>query len=813
MRKFGLFYFFIALLFCNVADAQTAVDVIGDNLSYKDISQRLKTIDFKLKSGKTTSEEINEDIGYINDIRPQLHSRRKDVESQIKFIEKRLEALGDNDGGKEVQVIAQKRQEFNREMTTEKARASEIDILLAKLDELDMEIFDLRNKELWGNLLKPGNPLVYPSAFVSANHQLFSLVFDIIKSPVTWYNELSPTKKNTVKSRALPVALVVLGISFLGFLLRRFIFRRFGYRDEIEQPRYGRKVAAAVAAWIAYGIIPTLLIGAGLLWIISGKILTSGFFGVVLNSFLYYLLYVIILCAICRVVFTPYHENWRLINMSGEKAKHVTDALYVSIYLISFMSYLQYVVNIANYPIELMEYLVAVSAIAKSFCVVWVSGRILWNGAPASGRAENVSEEDCGENEDEKCDNNAFRITFALLLLALGITGLSLSGYAYLASFIMNNFILSVCILFVLWVFRKIIYEFIHRILFLGVWVKTFRMRRRVIRKLDFWLAFVVEPLFVVGGLFAVLVLWGVPADVLTNMIYKGFTGFVVGGIRISLLSIIIGLIVFFICIAIIKFLRLRLENRLLAKMDMDEGTKHSLAAGFSSLGYVASALLAIAIMGGNLTNFALVAGALSVGIGLGLQNVVNNFVSGIILLFERPIKVGDWVVINGEEGKIKQINIRSTEVETFNRASVIIPNATLLSTSVTNLTHGNNWMRFKVAVGVAYGSDTQRVKEILLECAVANKKVLKKPEPYVLFQNFGSSSLDFELRGYSNNIWEGWSVPSELRFEINRRFAEEGIEIPFAQMVIHRGSEVGQETQEQFYASKKKKRDKNADK
>ena len=185
----------------------------------------------------------------------------------------------------------------------------------------------------------------------------------------------------------------------------------------------------------------------------------------------------------------------------------------------------------------------------------------------------------------------------------------------------------------------------------------------------------------------------------------------------------------------------------------------------------------------------------------------------GIILLFERPIKVGDWVVINGEEGKIKQINIRSTEVETFNRASVIIPNATLLSTSVTNLTHGNNWMRFKVAVGVAYGSDTKRVKEILLECAAAHKKVLKKPEPYVLFQNFGASSLDFELRGYSSNIWDGWDIPSDLRYEINRRFAEEGIEIPFTQMVIHRGSEVGQETQKQFYASKKKREKKNADK
>lgn len=816
MKKLSLFYFLIALLFCGIAQAQTSVDILGDNLSYKSISQRLKAVDAGLKSRKITSDEISEDIRYINEIRPQLQSRRKDVESQIKFIEKRLEALGNNEGGKEVQVIAQKRQEFNREMATERARISEIDILLAKLDELDMAIFNLRNEELWGNLLKSGSPLIYPSAFLEANRQLLSLVFDIIKSPLTWYEELTAAQKSTFKAKILPVSLVVLFMGFLGFLLRRFIFRRFGYRDEIEQPRYGRKVIAAIAVWIAYGIIPTFLIGAGLVWIISGKILTNGFFGITLNSFLYYSLYVIMLRAICRVVFTPYHENWRLINMPSEKARRVTKALYISIYLIGFMAYLQHIIEVSNYPIELMGYLVAVSAIIKSFCVVWVASRILWSGNTASGSSvEDLSDEDdeTAETEDEKRDNNAFRVTFALLVLALGITGLSLSGYAYLASFIMNNFISSVLVIFVLWVFRKIIYEFIHRILFLGLWVKTFRMRRHVIRKLDFWLGFVIEPLFVIGGIFAVLVLWGVPADVLINMFYRAFTGFTVGGIRISLISIIIGLVVFFICIAIIKSLRFRLENRLLAKMDMDEGTKHSLAAGFSSLGYVASALLAIAIMGGNLTNFALVAGALSVGIGLGLQNVVNNFVSGIILLFERPIKVGDWVVINGEEGKIKQINIRSTEVETFNRASVIIPNATLLSTSVTNLTHGNNWMRFKVAVGVAYGSNTQRVKEILLECAATHKKVLKKPEPYVLFQNFGASSLDFELRGYSSNIWDGWDIPSDLRYEINRRFAEEGIEIPFAQMVIHRGSEVGQETQEQFYASKKKREKKNADK
>ena len=207
--------------------------------------------------------------------------------------------------------------------------------------------------------------------------------------------------------------------------------------------------------------------------------------------------------------------------------------------------------------------------------------------------------------------------------------------------------------------------------------------------------------------------------------------------------------------------------------------------------------------MGGNLTSLAVIAGALSVGIGFGLQNIFNNFVSGIIILFERPVKVGDWVVFNGEEGQIKQINIRSTELETFKKTSVIIPNATLISSALINLTHGNNWTRQAVSVGVAYGTDVNKVTDILLECARNNKKVLKTPAPYVIFKDFGSSSLDFELRCYSSNIWVGWNIPSELRYEINRRFMEEGIEIPFQQIVIHQGdTSVSSETQ--FYGNKK---------
>ena len=371
-----------------------------------------------------------------------------------------------------------------------------------------------------------------------------------------------------------------------------------------------------------------------------------------------------------------------------------------------------------------------------------------------------------------------------------------------MSAFIFNRFLLTVIGIGLLLVMRKALGEFLHRILLMRFWVKTFKLRRKIVSKIDFWSNLIVDPLFVLAGIFMVLSIWGVSTDILIQSAKKILVGFKVGEVEISPLAILLGLVSFFVALAVVKALKVRLVNNVLAKMDIDDGIRHSLASGFGFIGFIIAAIIAITMMGGNLSNLALIASALSVGIGFGLQNVINNFVSGIIILFERPIKVGDWVIIDGEEGQVKQINIRSTEIETFKKASLIIPNATLLSSSVTNLTHGNNWSRQAISVGVAYGSDVKKVTEILLDIAAKNKYVLKNPAPYVLFKDFGSSSLDFELRCYTNNIWNGWRIPSEIRYEINERFIEEGIEIPFPQIVVHSGEKVAEENQ--FYAKRR---------
>lgn len=806
MKK--IFALLTALLFCGTVFAQTGVQIdnLGDGLSYREISSRLSSVEKLTKAETPDIDAMVAQVSYLNEMSIKLTAARQGINDEIKLIEKRIEALGDVDEKlPEARIIVQKRQEFRRELGDEKTRLSEIDILSAKIDELNLRIFDLRNQQLWGNLLNAEWAFINPAVFFQANQELFDLGVDIAKSPFLWYSHLSEDQRNIVKDNAIAVIIFIALISFLGYLLRRFVIRRWGYRADIEAPRLGRKFVAAFAVWCAYGIIPTAIIGFCLYWVVSAGMMSNSFLGVVLPSVLYYLLYVIMGRASCRVVLTPYNEKWRLINMPTDKARRITRAIYFTIALVGIFAFLQHIVTVGNYSLELLSYLLAISSSIKACCVVWIAHIYF-----ASEQPELSEEEETDDAYDEN-EGKTFRVGFFISIFSLSIIGLALFGYARLASFIINRSILSAIVLAAFSILRRLVYDIIQHLLLMGLWVKTFRVRRMFLRKIDFWFGIIAEPILMLLLLAALLLLWGVPFDIMQSTIYKAMSGFMIGGVKISLLSIFWGIVAFIVCLWIIKFIRYRIEFRLLEKTNIDAGTKHSLASGFAYIGYVLAGLLAIAIMGGNLTNIALIAGALSVGIGLGLQDVVNNFVSGIIMLFERPIKVGDWVIINGEEGQIKQINIRSTEVETFNRSSVIIPNAKVLSNSVTNLTHQNNWVRYAIKVGVAYGTDVELVKKVLLECAAAHPKVTKKPAPYVLFQNFGESSLDFELRFYVSDIWNGWSAPSDVRYIINRRFIEEGIEIPFNQVVVHQGSTVAEKTETQFYA-KKQGTPKNAD-
>ena len=223
------------------------------------------------------------------------------------------------------------------------------------------------------------------------------------------------------------------------------------------------------------------------------------------------------------------------------------------------------------------------------------------------------------------------------------------------------------------------------------------------------------------------------------------------------------------------------MQRDLLPRTSIEPSLQLSIGTIFGYIGVIIAISLALAGLGIDLQKIAFVAGALSVGIGFGLQSIVSNFVSGLILLAERPIRVGDSIVVKGEEGWVRRIRVRATEIETFERASVIIPNSELITGMVKNWTHSNTMGRIIVKVGVAYRSDPERVRDILLAIATEHPQVVQAPPPRAFFVSFGENALQFELRCVVANVDNGMAVKSDIHLDVFKRFRAEGIEIPFA--------------------------------
>ncbi len=252
------------------------------------------------------------------------------------------------------------------------------------------------------------------------------------------------------------------------------------------------------------------------------------------------------------------------------------------------------------------------------------------------------------------------------------------------------------------------------------------------------------------------------------------------GGISLSLTNLLAALAILLVGWLAVRSGRRWLQTQFLPRTGLDAGLQNSIAAlsGYTAL----SAVLALALgaLGIDLQKIALIAGALSVGIGFGLQSVVSNFVCGLILLAERPIRVGDWVVVKSEEGWVRRISVRATEIETFDRATVIVPNQDFITGVVKNWTHGNTVGRVVIKVRVAYDSDAEKVRDILLACGAQHPQVLRIPPATVFLTGFGDIGIDFELRCMLANVEQSLPVKSDVQMELLRRFRDAGIKIPF---------------------------------
>ena len=284
----------------------------------------------------------------------------------------------------------------------------------------------------------------------------------------------------------------------------------------------------------------------------------------------------------------------------------------------------------------------------------------------------------------------------------------------------------------------------------------------------------------------SVLMIWGVYDSFRAAVGGVWTFGFNVGSQRISVGLLIVAAGILYASFIVSWMLQKLLVDEVLVRRRVEFGVRLSIARLVHYVIILLGFLIAISALGFEVTKITIMLSALGVGIGFGLQGVVNNFVSGLILLFERPVREGDFIEFSGNWAEIKKIGLRATKVQTFDDADVIIPNADLVSNQVTNWTLSNRRIRIIIPVGVAYGSDVSLVMETLMASAKENPKVAKTPSPQVLFLNFGESSLDFELRVWVFDVNDMMIAKSELHQEIDRSFREKKIEIAFPQRDVH---------------------------
>jgi potassium-dependent mechanosensitive channel len=378
-----------------------------------------------------------------------------------------------------------------------------------------------------------------------------------------------------------------------------------------------------------------------------------------------------------------------------------------------------------------------------------------------------------------------------LWLAALAILVLALLGYVALARFVAQQLVMTGVVVVVWWLLylaiRAVTREPQQRAFPVGAMLEArFGLdaprRTQLAHLTELALTFAL----IICAIPVLMLQWGFSGADIRDGFTSLFFGFEIGQLRISLARILFGILLFIALLFATRLFQGWLRDKALAQTRMDPGIANSIDTVVGYAGTALAALLAISYAGLDITNIAIVAGALSVGIGFGLQSIVNNFVSGLILLIERPIRVGDRIVVGDQQGLVRRISVRATEIETFDRASLIVPNSELITGRVLNWTHRDSLGAVNVKVGVGYKSDPDQVVAILKKCAEDHPTVLRTPAPGVALENFGDSALMFNLRVSLPDINAAAGVQSDLRIAIFKALGAAGVEIPFNQVDVN---------------------------
>jgi small-conductance mechanosensitive channel len=480
--------------------------------------------------------------------------------------------------------------------------------------------------------------------------------------------------------------------------------------------------------------------------------------------------------ALLYAVLAPKEPQWRLVSLADRPARRVARLLSAITAVYALDGALTEVARAFFVPLALTVLQSFASSLA--FAGLLIGLLLTPFTPPALGEAQVRSR------------HEPRWLKLPLWVVAIGIVVVALLGYVALARFAAQQLVLTGLVVLLGWLgylaIRAVTREPPQR----GLPVRDLLehrfgldapRRHQLARLTELALTFGL----VICALPFLMLQWGFSSADIRESFKSLFFGLEIGQFKISLARILLGIVLFIALLFATRLVQRWLRERAVQSR-LDPGIANSVDTVVGYAGIAIAALLSVSYAGLDITNLAIVAGALSVGIGFGLQSIVNNFVSGLILLIERPIKVGDRIVVGDQQGLVRRISVRATEIETFDRASLIVPNSELITGRVLNWTHRDSLGAVNVKIGVGYNSDPDQVTAILMKCAEDHPDVLRTPAPNAALEGFGDSALLFNLRVSLPDIDKAGAVQSDLRIAILKALGAAGIDIPFNQVDVN---------------------------
>jgi len=738
--------------------------------------------------GEISSERAETLKGSLVEIDTQAEEIRQRARGALDPLGVQLEALGAapaDDAPAEAPEITAQRAKIAEDIAAYEARIKQADLASSKTKDLTVQINNLTLKHSIELLIESFPLPITPSTVTAAVPEFVDILATMSKAPGDWWQALSEDKQRRFASR---IALILVPALVLAWFLRGALLRFFGRDPELQHPTYMRRLTGAIAEGLAHGIVPSVILAVIIVRAQTGTSLMTGLFAQMAIAACAVAIMVILAWALPRAVLAPDLPSWRLIPFTTAHARiisrritYLAAVFAVDIFLVDSTRQMEFSSQLTSL------YTLVLSALEVFGLLLLTQGKLwAWESDEPSTAAEGTaSAEGSGP---ERTPRWRFWPTLRRLvgLLSLAAIVSAASGYANLSSYLIENLVISGMIIGILFLTRGLIRELIGAALRSRAVQVQLAIPHKRRQRYKFWLRALLDISIKLGGAVILLIVWGVPGEDIYTWTQGALQEFTIGNVTISLTDIVVAVLIFVAAMAATRAAQRALTDHIFPQTNLDVGVQQSLSSGFGYVGLGIAVMLAISAIGLDLSNIALIAGALSVGIGFGLQAIINNFVSGLILLIERPIKVGDWIVVGGYEGTVKQINVRATEIETFQRASIIVPNSELISGAVTNWTHKNRYGRVEIPIGVAYGSNVEQAMEILKKILQAHDQIQPWPEPYVLFRGFGESSLDLEARGFIGDIGNRTGVTSDLCLAIDAAFREARIEIPYPQRDLH---------------------------